>query len=251
MSVDTSLQLSVVAAARRAETIDASYGQGLLSRADIPKSIFSFSCNFGSGFRKAATRRAEHPAAVAGEAAVTPLSYAATGRRVFPLADKRTPLIAWGAGATTNPQIIANWWTRWPGALIGAVTGEVDCVLDVDPPEGFATLAALGVRPEQFETPAAVTPRGWHFHFGIPASGPFPGTAGNQGCGIGLNLDWRCAANYIVMPSPGSGYDWEPNHTPDLPLAEVPPQLLPKKPEASESRFNAGVRRGPRPEGPR
>ena len=161
------------------------------------------------------------------------LAYAATGRRVFPLADKRTPHIRWKEGATTDPGIITNLWTRWPAALIGAVTGEVDCVLDVDPPIGLETLAALNVSPEQFETPAASTPRGgWHFHYAIPASGPFPGTAGAQRCGIGANLDWRCAGNYIVLPSPDSGYRWEANHTLDLPLAEVPPQLLPKKPEA-------------------
>jgi hypothetical protein len=161
------------------------------------------------------------------------LAYAATGRRVFPLADKRTSLIRWKEGATTDPAIITEWWTRRPDALIGAVTGEVDCVLDVDPPDGFATLAALSVSPEHFETPAAFTPRGGlHLHYAIPASGPFPGTAGAQGCGIGANLDWRCKGNYIVLPSPGSGYEWEPAHTPAIPLAEAPPGLLPRKPEA-------------------
>ena len=161
------------------------------------------------------------------------LSYAATGRRVFPLADKRSPLVGWGKGATTDPGIIREWWARWPTALIGAVAGEVDCVLDIDPPLGFESIAALGVSPEQFETPAASTPRGgWHFHFAIPASGPFPGTAGAQGCGIGVNLDWRCAGNHIVLPSPDSGYEWHPDHTPEIPLAPVPRQLLPRKPEA-------------------
>jgi hypothetical protein len=159
------------------------------------------------------------------------LAYAATGRRVFPLANKRTSLIRWKQGATTDPGIITEWWTRRPGALIGAVTGEVDCVLDLDPPLGFEVLTTLG--PEHFETPAASTPRGgWHFHFAIPASGPFPGTAGAQGCGIGANLDWRCAGNYIVLPSPDSGYHWESNHTLELPLAAAPPGLLPRKPEA-------------------
>ena len=161
------------------------------------------------------------------------LAYAATGRRVFPLRDKRSPLVPWKGSATTDPEKIKYWWTSAPRALIGAVTGEVDCVLDVDPPLGFEVLTTLGVSPEQFETPAASTPRGgWHFHYAIPASGPFPGTAGAQRCGIGANLDWRCAGNYIVLPSPDSGYRWEANHTLDLPLAEVPPQLLPKKPEA-------------------
>lgn len=34
-----------------------------------------------------------------------------------------------------------------------------------------------------------------------------------------------------MLPSPGSGYDWEPNHTPSLPLAAVPAMLLPRQPE--------------------
>jgi len=161
------------------------------------------------------------------------LSYAATGRRVFPLADKRSPLVGWGKGATTDPGIIREWWARWPTALIGAVAGEVDCVLDIDPPGGFESIAALGVSPEQFETPAASTPRGgWHFHYAIPASGPFPGTTGASGCGIGVDLDWRGAGNHIVLPTPGSNYRWEPNHTLAIQLAAVPPQLLPRKPAA-------------------
>ena len=40
--------------------------------------------------------------------------------------------------ATTNPEQIRNWWTRWPYANIGIVTGKVSgiVVVDVDPEKG-------------------------------------------------------------------------------------------------------------------
>ena len=40
--------------------------------------------------------------------------------------------------ATTNPEQIRNWWTRWPDANIGIVTGKVSgiVVVDVDAGKG-------------------------------------------------------------------------------------------------------------------
>ena len=47
--------------------------------------------------------------------------------------------------ATTAPETITAWWSRWPEANIGLATGSLSgrFVLDVDGPEGFATLATL------------------------------------------------------------------------------------------------------------
>src|SRR5262245_54518011 len=53
---------------------------------------------------------------------------------IFPCrADTKAPLTPHGfKDATTNPDLIHEWWTRWPEALIGAPTGIKFVVLDID-----------------------------------------------------------------------------------------------------------------------
>ena len=64
------------------------------------------------------------------------------GLRVFPLVPgKKIPLIPnWQNEATTDEAKIREWWTRWPNANIGIVTGEYRdgyfYVLDFDPRNG-------------------------------------------------------------------------------------------------------------------
>jgi hypothetical protein len=150
------------------------------------------------------------------------LAYASTGRRVFPARDKNTPLVRWRESATTDQPAIANWWLRWPHALIGTPCGKVDVVLDVDPPAGIDTLEEKGW-PLWFITPTVMTPRGGlHAHFQVPSPN-IRNTAGKRGRGVGVNLDCRGLGGYVVLPSPGSGYSWDPHLGPDVPLAEVPP----------------------------
>jgi hypothetical protein len=156
------------------------------------------------------------------------LDYAARGYRVFPCRDKNTPLVKWHEAASCDLIRIVAWWDKWPAALIGTPTGEVDVVLDCDPPSGIDTLDELGW-PFWFSTPTSHTPRGGlHAHFAIPP-GNIRNTAGQRGRGIGINLDWRGEGGYVVMPSPGSGYTWDEHLSLNQPLAEVPPELLPRE----------------------
>ena len=158
------------------------------------------------------------------------LSYIARGYRVFPCRDKNTPLVKWRAEASTSVIRIVAWWQKWPRALIGTPTGEVDVVLDVDPPAGLDTLEEKGW-PLWFETPTSHTPRGGlHAHFAIP-EGNIRNTTGERGRGVGVNIDWRGRGGYALLPSPGSGYSWDPHLSLDLPLAECPAALLPCEPE--------------------
>jgi hypothetical protein len=157
------------------------------------------------------------------------LAHAARSNRVFPCKDKNTPRVKWRESVTTDPVTIFGWWTKSPQALIGTPTGEHFVALDVDPPAGFETLEALGW-PLWFETRSLHTPRGGvHAHFKIP-EGNIRNTAGKKGRGIGVNLDWRGLGGYVLLPSPGSGYSWDPHLGPEVPLAEVPAELLPREP---------------------
>ncbi len=139
--------------------------------------------------------------------------------------------------ASTDPAIIAAWQRRWPGALIGVPTGAAigAVVLDIDVkrPEanGYDTLDDLGfaILPD---TPMVHTASGGlHLYFRRPAAG-LRNTGGARGRGIGPGLDWRGDGGYVIVPSPGSGYSWDPHWNLDtVPLTEVPAALLPREVE--------------------
>jgi hypothetical protein len=172
------------------------------------------------------------------------LRYAERGWPVFPCIAagprRKRPHTARGFhDATTGPAIITSWWTRWPDALIGMPTGGVSglWVLDIDTkrPEanGFDTLDDLGhsILPE---TPMVHTPSdGLHVYF----------DAGERElrCSAGLlgpGLDVRGEGGYVILPSPGSGYRWDPQwNFGTVSLAPAPDWLWPPKPSRPVTAF--------------
>ena len=61
------------------------------------------------------------------------LRLAQKGNAVFPCDNDKRPFTAHGfKDASTDPDVIRRWWTRWPDALIGVPTGIKFCVVDVD-----------------------------------------------------------------------------------------------------------------------
>src|SRR5262245_37700434 len=55
------------------------------------------------------------------------------GWRVMPVGRRKNPLIDdWPNKATTDPDTIIEWWTRWPDALIGALIPDWILVLDIE-----------------------------------------------------------------------------------------------------------------------
>jgi putative DNA primase/helicase len=142
---------------------------------------------------------------------------------------------------------IGDWWRRWPKALIGLPTGRITgfVALDVDvrvAVNGFDTLADIGVAVLP-NTPMVHTPSGGlHLYFRPPERTEIRNTAGGRGSGIGLGLDWRGEGGYVIAPSPGSGYCWDPHWNLDTAaLAPIPALLLPRVPECP--RVNAAVAR--------
>ena len=101
------------------------------------------------------------------------LAYAEHGWRVLPVQGKVPLLPAWsrpdGSGAaSTDPDTIRAWWTRWPAANVGVATGPASnlAVLDIDPRSGGnESFAALEERV-----------------------GPLPGTVTSLTGGGGLHL---------------------------------------------------------------
>jgi Bifunctional DNA primase/polymerase, N-terminal len=154
------------------------------------------------------------------------------GWPIFPVGRDKRPLVEHGyCDASSDPDVIVEWWRRWPDALIGSPTGTYFAVLDVDVKNGawgFDTLAELGVGVLP-DTPMAHTPSGGlHLYF-HPGQRDIPNTQGAVGRGIGVGLDWRGTGGSIILPSPDSGYWWDPIANIDtVRLAEVPAALLPK-----------------------
>jgi hypothetical protein len=55
------------------------------------------------------------------------------GCAVFPCKPDKSPLLEHGfKDASTDPDIIRNWWKRWPDALIGVPAGSKFVVVDLD-----------------------------------------------------------------------------------------------------------------------
>lgn len=127
--------------------------------------------------------------------------------------------------ATTDPEVIARWWRRWPAANVAVRTGADSglVVIDVDPKHGgFAAIAELQRGHGEFPpTPAARTGSGgrhyWFVHPGLPV----PNSAGRLGPGI----DVRGDGGYVIAPPslhPSGSYVWEAAP----PLAELPAWVL-------------------------
>jgi Bifunctional DNA primase/polymerase, N-terminal len=148
------------------------------------------------------------------------LSLAGLGIPVFPCkADKSPyyskPTLEHGhVDATTNQDLIAEWWDRWPEALIGMLTGSRTSiwVLDVDDPEA---LARLPHGLPQTYTVATPHDEGLHDYFrhvgGVTtSSGSLP-----------EGLDVRGEGGYVIAP-PSPGY----RVVNPVPVAHAPAWLL-------------------------
>lgn len=162
-----------------------------------------------------------------GRAAVT---YAQKGYRVFPLEPQgKTPRTAHGCkDATTDEAQVRAWWEALPEANIGMATGWGFLVLDVDGPEGEASLAELedlhGPLPR---TPVQTTGKGRHFLFSVDPSIEVRNTASK----LGSKIDTRGDGGYVVVapsihPS-GAMYQWDPLTKPSLvPAAPAPEWVI-------------------------
>jgi Bifunctional DNA primase/polymerase, N-terminal len=61
------------------------------------------------------------------------LALALEGIPVFPCGGDKRPLTPHGfKDASADPNLVHEWWTRWPDALIGVPTGTKFCVIDLD-----------------------------------------------------------------------------------------------------------------------
>lgn len=155
----------------------------------------------------------------------------ARGRCTHPA---KHPLIKDGtASATVDAQQLHEWWTYWPWAGIGIVTGARSrlVVVDIDPRhDGNKTLGDLASRNElsTVTLTAHTGSGGIHLCYRLPDRRKAGNTSGRlPGLGDTPGVDVRGDGGYIVAaPSnhhSGNRYQWDP-HSPTL--APAPPCTL-------------------------
>ncbi|MDQ0340249.1 uncharacterized protein (DUF927 family) [Caldalkalibacillus uzonensis] len=162
------------------------------------------------------------------------LKYASLGWSVIPLQpkDKKPIIKSWMEyqSKRADEQQIKEWWSKWPQANIGVVTGSVSgiVVFDIDGEEGQKS-----VEENNFKLPWTAisnTGKGYHYIFKHPGheirnfARRLPG------------LDFRGDGGYIVAPPSihpsGRKYEWStpPWDTPPVDMPEWLDDLTKKKP---------------------
>jgi hypothetical protein len=150
------------------------------------------------------------------------LDLAAQGWRVFPCMPRgekaKAPLTFHGhVDATTDPDQIKTWWTRWPDAMIGAAVPDSCIVVDVDPRNGgdLAELETLtGPLPPTLTAWSGRDDGGRHLYFLRP---PGPLTSTRLPKGIDLKINGYCIVPRSIHPATGQPYRWE-----EHPVGAVP-----------------------------
>jgi hypothetical protein len=127
------------------------------------------------------------------------LAYAALGMRIFPVSARKIPLIKWKEGATTDPEIIREWWgaNGKKHAEIGWAIGPDIVALDGDTSHGQHGVAdlerLLGVALDMLATPIATTPPGGR-HFFFASGGKTYTNARIKGAAVDVK---GCGAGYV------------------------------------------------------
>lgn len=160
--------------------------------------------------------------------------------------------------ATTDLDQIRQWWSRWPHANLGVATGAASglLVLDIDLPDGPATLARL----ESAHGPLPATCEQRTGSGGRQLLFAHPGQLVGNRTGLQPGIDVRADGGYIVVPpslhATGDRYRWtgriapapppgwllrllERARTPGLPAVTLPPP--PRPTGTREQRYAASA----------
>ena len=130
------------------------------------------------------------------------LAYAAKGIPVFPCRNKKPHTKHGFKDASTSPDQIRAWWTRWPNAWIAIPTGKASGfdVLDLDAKKGKDGFACVP-EWERLTPIIAMTPSdGAHLYFAVDG----------VTCSvdkIAPGIDTRGEGGYVICP-PSPGYRW-------------------------------------------
>jgi P4 family phage/plasmid primase-like protien len=163
------------------------------------------------------------------------------GFKVFPVrdwgdGDGFKPVARFPEKATTDRTQIAQWWSKWPDARVGLLTGAANglTVIDVDVKngkDGTASLADLGFPDIAEMTPCRVRTPSGGFHLFFNYAPGLKGTVGK----LGEGLDIRNDRQFVLAPDSFKDdrrYMVEGLPLGATPLPDFPAALMPEtKPE--------------------
>lgn len=141
--------------------------------------------------------------------------------------------------ASSHPEQVAEWWTRWPMANIGLYPGASQLlVLDVDGPEGEATARSFDALA--VPTLEVITTRGMHRYFRLPLGITIANSARKE-------LDIRAHNGYVLAPpsvhASGRVYEWRGDFDTIAPIPDALLEALlpPPAPAVEPRRYSAPV----------
>ena len=150
------------------------------------------------------------------------LKYQSMGLSVIPVKANKKPYIKWEPyqSSAADEKQIRSWWSKWPGANIGLVTGKVSNIiaLDADSQEGHD--AVFEFIPETLEFPIAKTPRGYHNYFAYQP-GLRSGPSNLKDCDI------KTDGGYIIAPPSKNGEGQDYAWLEGLKITDVSPANMP------------------------
>jgi hypothetical protein len=169
------------------------------------------------------------------------LGWAKRGIKVFPCLNSpgesthKAPLTPHGfKDATTDPAIIAGWWTRWPDALIGMPTGLASGfdIIDIDRKNGKNGTEAIPDWEQRSPVIAQTVSNGLHLWFR---------SDGTLRCGKPFDgVDLKAEGGYVIVP-PSEGYSWlkegDLTTLPDFP-SDLRPQPYEPRPRPEHDNDN-------------
>jgi putative DNA primase/helicase len=155
----------------------------------------------------------------------TALAFALRGWPVFPLKpNAKVPLTSHGfKDATTETQIIREWWNKYPDANIAIATGQVSGIagVDVDIKNGAKGCESLALLKGMTQTLTVRTPSGgWHYYYLCPEGGLRSRNSLLPG------IDLKADGGYLVAPGSridGKDYEWL---APEAPITALPASVL-------------------------
>ena len=142
----------------------------------------------------------------------------------------KTPIIKWTdyQKKMCTEQEIVEWWTKWPDAEVGIVTGTVSDMVVFDTDDEAADQYFQSMLPDSFSCPVASTPGGGkHYCFKSPAGKVLRNAAKING----YKLDFRGDGGFVGCPPSTNGngkcYAYLPGLSlDDIELPEMPCVLL-------------------------
>lgn len=156
------------------------------------------------------------------------LKYLKQGLSVIPLEPRgKRPLIPWTEfqSRCATVEEVTNWFTKWPDANIGIVTGAISgvVVVDLDGPEGLSSASSIGINSSTI----SLTGNGKHLWYRND-------TAVKNGVRVLPGVDIRAEGGFVVVaPSiheSGRRYRWLTPFVDIAKLHKFPPGILSASP---------------------